>query len=228
MNEELALKKFNSSIKVLGYVFVTIALICNFIPAVYASITTGIFPKLGELFMLWLAAASAFGVGYFVQPISFFPMANMSGTFMCWIVGNVGEIRIPAATMAQKVTGAELGTPKAQLMSTLGISGSVLVSISLITLFAIIGSSIMPLMPKLVLKAFGFVLPCVLGAVYASLASKNIILGFLIIISSIIGKIVFPMIGIPGGLIMLLNIIVAIIIARVYFLYNTKRANDCV
>lgn len=222
MNEQTALNKFNSSIKTLGYVFVTIALICNFVPAVYASITTGVFPAIGDLLTLWVAAASAFGVGYFVQPISFFPMANMAGSFMCWIVGNVGEIRIPAATMAQNVTNAEQGTPKAQVISTVGIGGSIIVSVCMITLFTLIGASIMPLMPKVVLKAFGFVLPCVLGAVYASLASKNIILGAIIMISSIAGKMLFPIIGIPGGLIMLLNIILAVIIARIYFITTQK------
>ncbi len=222
MNEQTALNKFNSSIKTLGYVFVTIALLCNFVPAVYASITTGVFPAIGDLLTLWVAAASAFGVGYFVQPISFFPMANMAGSFMCWIVGNVGEIRIPAATMAQNVTNAEQGTPKAQVISTVGIGGSIIVSVCMITLFTLIGASIMPLMPKVVLKAFGFVLPCVLGAVYASLASKNIILGAIIMISSIAGKMLFPIIGIPGGLIMLLNIILAVIIARIYFIKTQK------
>ena len=222
MNEQAALNKFNSSIKTLGYVFVTIALLCNFVPAVYASITTGVFPAIGDLLTLWVAAASAFGVGYFVQPISFFPMANMAGSFMCWIVGNVGEIRIPAATMAQNVTNAEQGTPKAQVISTVGIGGSIIVSVCMITLFTLIGASIMPLMPKVVLKAFGFVLPCVLGAVYASLASKNIILGAIIMISSIAGKMLFPIIGIPGGLIMLLNIILAVIIARIYFITTQK------
>ena len=222
MNEQTALNKFNSSIKTLGYVFVTIALLCNFAPAVYASITTGVFPAIGDLLTLWVAAASAFGVGYFVQPISFFPMANMAGSFMCWIVGNVGEIRIPAATMAQNVTNAEQGTPKAQVISTVGIGGSIIVSVCMITLFTLIGASIMPLMPKVVLKAFGFVLPCVLGAVYASLASKNIILGTIIMISSIAGKMLFPIIGIPGGLIMLLNIILAVIIARIYFITTQK------
>lgn len=222
MNEQTALNKFNSSIKTLGYVFVTIALLCNFVPAVYASITTGVFPAIGDLLTLWVAAASAFGVGYFVQPISFFPMANMVGSFMCWIVGNVGEIRIPAATMAQNVTNAEQGTPKAQVISTVGIGGSIIVSVCMITLFTLIGASIMPLMPKVVLKAFGFVLPCVLGAVYASLASKNIILGAIIMISSIAGKMLFPIIGIPGGLIMLLNIILAVIIARIYFITTQK------
>ena len=224
MDQNASLAKFNSIIRTLGYIFVTIALVCDFVPAIYASITTGIFPGVGDLLGLWVAAASAFGIGWFVQPVSFFPMTNMAGAFMCWICGNVGEIRIPAATMAQNVTNAEQGTPKAQVMATLGIGGSIIVSVTMIRLFTIVGASILPLMPKVVLKAFGYVLPAVLGAVYASLAGKNIIVGVIVLVTSIVGKLVYPSFGIPGGLIMLLNIIVAVIVARIYFVATSKKA----
>lgn len=224
MDQNAALAKFNSIIRTLGYIFVTIALICDFVPAIYASITTGIFPGVNDLLGLWVAAASAFGIGWFVQPVSFFPMTNMAGAFMAWICGNVGEIRIPAATMAQNVTNAEQGSPKAQVMATLGIGGSIIVSVSLITLFTIVGASILPLMPKVVLKAFGYVLPAVLGAVYASLAGKNIVVGAVVLVTSIVGKLVYPSFGIPGGLVMLLNIIVAVIVARIYFVATSKKS----
>lgn len=126
--------------------------------------------------------------------------------------------------MAQNVTNAEQGTPKAQVMATLGIGGSIIVSVTMITLFTIVGASILPLMPKVVLKAFGYVLPAVLGAVYASLAGKNIIVGAIVLVTSIVGKLVYPSFGIPGGLIMLLNIIVAVIVARIYFVATSKKA----
>lgn len=223
--ETQVLNKFNSNIKKLGYIFVTIALVCDFLPAVYASITTGVFPSGTDLAALWIAAASAFGVGWFVQPVSFFPMTNMAGTFMCWICGNVGEIRVPAATMAQKVTNVEMGTPRAQVMATLGIGGSIIVSVCLVTLFTLIGASVLPLFPAIVQKALTFVLPAVLGAVYASLCGKNLVLGAIVLVTAFLGKIFFPQIGIPGGAIMLLNIIVAIIVARGYFtIVKNKKA----
>lgn len=221
--ENVGINEFRSKIKNLGIVFVTFALIANFIPAVYVSMVTGIFPSVGDLFKLWLAAAAAFGVGYFVQPISFFPMVNMAGSFMVWICGNVGELRVPAAAMAQKVTNCEQGSPKAEIMATIGIAASVFVSVTMITVFAIAGSQLMPLMPKAVLKGFGFILPAVLGAVYADLCGKNFVLGVIILISSILGTVFFPKVGVPGGMVMLVNILVAVCLARVYFL-TTKKA----
>ncbi|MBR0293448.1 MAG: hypothetical protein IJQ91_03445 [Acidaminococcaceae bacterium] len=214
---------FRSSAKTMGLLFVTIALICNFIPAIYVSTITGQFPSVGQLLQLWLAAAAAFGVGYIVQPVSFFPIVNMAGTFMCWICGNVGEVRAPAANMAQKVTNCEQGTPKAEIMSCIGICASVFVTVIMISFFALVGAQVMPLMPKFVMKMFGFVLPCVLGAVYADLASKNFVLGVIILLSSLAGIMIVPKLGIPGGLTMLINIIIAVLIARAYFMATNKK-----
>ena len=146
----------------------------------------------------------------------------MAGTFMCWIAGNVGEVRAPAANMAQKVTNCEQGTPKAEIMSCIGICASVFVTIIMITFFALVGAQVMPLMPKFVMKAFGFVLPCVLGAVYADLASKNFVLGVIIMLTSIGGILVVPKLGIPGGMTMLINIIIAVLVARAYFMATKK------
>jgi hypothetical protein len=220
--EQEVIQGFRSSAKTLGFVFVTIALVCNFVPAIYVSTITGQFPSVSELLQLWVAAAAAFGVGYIVQPVSFFPIVNMAGTFMCWIAGNVGEVRAPAANMAQKVTNCEQGTPKAEIMSCIGICASVFVTIIMITFFALVGAQVMPLMPKFVMKAFGFVLPCVLGAVYADLASKNFVLGVIIMLTSIAGILIVPKLGIPGGMTMLINIIIAVLVARCYFMATKK------
>ena len=220
--DQEVIQGFRSSAKTMGLLFVTIALVCNFVPAVYVSMVTGQFPAVGDLIKLWLAAAAAFGVGYIVQPVSFFPIVNLAGTFMCWICGNVGEVRAPAANMAQKVTNCEQGTPKAEIMSCIGICASVFVTVIMITFFALVGAQIMPLMPKFVMKMFGFVLPCVLGAVYADLASKNFVLGVIIMISSLAGIMIVPKLGIPGGLTMLINIVIAVLIARGYFMATNK------
>ena len=220
--EQEVIQGFRSSAKTLGFIFVTIALVCNFVPAIYVSTITGQFPSVSQLLQLWLAAAAAFGVGYIVQPVSFFPIVNMAGTFMCWMTGNVGEVRAPAANMAQKVTNCEQGTPKAEIMSCIGICASVFVTIIMITFFALVGAQVMPLMPKFVMKAFGFVLPCVLGAVYADLASKNFVLGIIIMLTSIGGILVVPKLGIPGGMTMLINIIIAVLVARCYFMATKK------
>ena len=221
-NVQDGINEFNRKIKVYGLIFVTLALVANFVPAIYVSLATGMMPSAADLIKLWLAAAAAFGVGYFVQPISFFPIVNAAGSYLVWLCGNVGELRVPAAAMAQKVTNAEQGSPKAEIMSTLGITASIFVSVTMISFFTLVGTQVMPLMPKAVIKGFGFVLPAVLGAVYADLAGKNKVLGAVVLVASLVGIIVYPKLGLPGGIHMLLNIILAVVIARIYFTMTNK------
>lgn len=221
--KQYSIMEFRKVITHIGLVFITFCLIVNYVPAFYVSTVTGVFPTAGELVQLWLAAAAAFGIGYFVQPISFYPIIGLAGTFIVWICGNVGEVRVPAAAMAQKVTDCEPGSPKAEIMSCLGICGSVFVSVSLITFFALAGSVVLPMMPAAVMKGFKFILPSVLGAVYANLCGTNLVLGLISLVACLAGKIIFPKIGVPGGALMLVNILCVIGIARIYYLTVMKK-----
>ena len=222
MNQEQSMQAFKGRITKLGLFFTTLAIVANFVPAVYVSTVTGIFPSVGEIVAIWAAAAAAFGAGWVVQPVAYFPMIGLAGTFLCWVVGSVGDLRLPCAVMAQKVTNAEQGTPKAELIGTIAICASVVVSMSMITFFTIAGNAVMPYCPKIVLKALGFVLPGVIGAVYADFCSKDFKLGIICFIICLAGKFIFPKIGVPGSLVMLVNIIVCIMAARGVFMTMKK------
>ncbi|MDO4177855.1 MAG: hypothetical protein Q4D21_01575 [Phascolarctobacterium sp.] len=222
MNQEQSMQAFKGRITKLGLFFTTLAVVANFVPAVYVSTATGIFPSAGQILQIWIAAAAAFGAGYFVQPIAYFPMLGLAGTFLCWVVGSVGDLRLPCAVMAQKITNAEQGTPKAELVGTIAICCSVVVSMAMITFFTVAGNAVMPYCPKIVLKALGFVLPGVIGAVYADFCSKDFKLGIICFLICLAGKFIFPKIGVPSALIMLVNIICCILAARAIFMTMKK------
>ena len=56
----------------------------------------------------FIGIASAVGVVWIVEPISYFPIIGVSGTYMAFISGNVRNLRIPCAMVAQKIAGVEL------------------------------------------------------------------------------------------------------------------------
>jgi len=224
MDEEKkqAARDFRKSINFFGVVFVTFCLIANYVPAIYVSSTLGFFPSASEMFNIWLAAAAAFGVGWFVQPISFFPIIGVAGSYIVYISGNLGELRAPASFMAQKVTNVEPGTPQAELMSCLGICGSVFVSVTMVSIFALAGTYLLPLMPPFIMSGLKYVLPAVIGAAYANISENKVALSLVIMVAALAGKVIFPKIGIPGGCLMLVNIFVAVLIARGYYKFVLK------
>lgn len=195
-------------------------LIANFVPALYLAGVVGVMPQFTDLLQIYAVALSAFGVSWLVQPLSFYPMLGVGGSYIAWLCGNVADIRVPAATMAQRVAGAEPGSPESDVMATIGIASSVFVSVAIITLFTLIGSAIMPLVPKFVTKAFGFILPAVFGAVYAELSRKHLKIGMMTIVLGIAITYGAPLIGVPRALITILVIAGGVAMARVHFLSN--------
>ena len=206
----------------IGMFTIIAGLIANFVPALYLAGVVGVMPQVTDLIQIYAVALSAFGVSWIVQPLSFYPMLGIGGSYISWLCGNVADIRVPAATMAQRVAGAEPGSPEGDVMATIGIAGSVFVSVAILTLFTFIGAAIMPMVPKFVTKAFGFILPAVFGAVYAELSRRHLKIGILTIILGLAITFIAPKIGLPGSLLSIVIIAGGIGVARVIFVTGKK------
>jgi hypothetical protein len=202
----------------LGFFTLIAGIIANFIPALYLAFTLGLMPPASDLLQIWTVALSAFGASWIVQPLSFYPMLGTGGSYIGWLCGNVADLRVPAATMAQRVTSSEHGTPRGELMATIGIAGSVFVSVLILTLFTFAGAVIMPAVPPLVKKAFTFVLPAVVGAVYAELSGKQLRLGLGTIALALLITYFSAKAGLPQWLLSLCIIAGGMVIARLQFL----------
>lgn len=205
----------------IGIITLAAGIVANFIPALYLGFL-GVLPQPGELFQIWLVAFAAFGASWVVQPISFYPMLGISGSYVSWLCGSVADIRVPAATMAQKVTNAEPGSTKGDIMATIGIAGSVLVSVSILTIFTFIGASIVPILPKFIIKSFNFIIPAVFGAVYAELAAKQMKISVVSIALALLLTYGLSKI-IPTWLLSIIIIVAGILVARASYVFDKKR-----
>ena len=204
-------------------------IIANFIPSIYLATSYGVMPRLSDLVQIWLMAFAAFGTSWIVQPISYFPMVGVAGSYISCLGGSVADIRIPAATMAQKATGAEAGTPQGDVMAMIGITASVILSVVIITIFTFIGASVIPLLPGFIIKSFDFILPAVFASVYAVYTKDHPSISVATIIAGLVMLYLLPNAGVPQWLISFLVIGGGIGFARISFLTDRKkqqRLND--
>lgn len=109
---------------------------------------------------------SAFCAWYVVDPVSLFPILGVPGLYMTYIAGNSKEIRSPAALQAVAAAGVKGGTPEGTIISALGISTSILISVTVMTIFAIAGNIVLGLLPSVIVKALQFLLPALFGAMF--------------------------------------------------------------
>lgn len=145
-----------------------------FLPALVLLFVYDTFPGTTNILMGWLYIASVYGIYAIVEPISYFPVLGLPGTYMSFLAGNIGNMRVPCSAIAQEAVGVTPGTKKAELVSTLGIAGSIITNLLAVTVAAIGGAALMNVFPPVVLEAFTYVAPAIFGAIFAMYAAKNI------------------------------------------------------
>lgn len=205
----------------IGMTTLLLAAILSFIPLAYLYFTHGVFPDLNTALKAWGMIASLFGAMYIVEPISYFSTLGLSGTYMSFLSGNIGNCRLPAAAMALEVTETEPGTKEAEIISTLGIAGSIIINIIGTTLCAFVGVAVINVLPPIVVEALkNYTAPAIFGAMFGQFAIKYPNLAIFGIGIPVLIRLVFP--TAPAYFIIIPSVFGCILIAR--FFYRKKGA----
>lgn len=139
----------------------------------YLSFGLGYHPGWTPILSGFLAYASIIAAVWVIEPISYYPVLGVSGTYLAFLNGNIGSMCLPAASIAQSVTGAKPGTKKGELTATLAISGAAIVNIVFLLLVVLGGSYFISIMPESITNTFKFVLPSIFGGVIAQFALQK-------------------------------------------------------
>ncbi|HIU26463.1 MAG TPA: hypothetical protein IAC50_08235 [Candidatus Copromorpha excrementigallinarum] len=217
---------FNKKMVRLGMITVAFAIVANFVPAIYLWIAYGVWPGVNGVLQVWGIAAAAYGISWVVQPIAYFGVLGASGSYIGWLAGSVGDIRLPSAAMAQKVAKVEQGTHEGDVMATIGTSSSVLVSVGFVTLFTIIGSRVLPYFPQAVLDAFNYILPALFAAVYVEVAKKDIRTGLTGIVVGLLIMYLGTLIGISSAVLTLIIVFSGVVVNRVFYVIDRKKGEE--
>lgn len=176
INEEYN-KIFTQPIIKTGRATNLLATFFSFLPAIFIWVFYGVAPSIREVLTGWLLIASIYGVYYIVEPLSYFPVVGLPGIYMVCLAGNIANMRIPSAAIAQEAVGVKAGSKEAELIATVGIAGSVITNLVIVTIAALAGAKIMSIVPAVVKEALGYVSPAIYGSMFAMFAVKDYFLG---------------------------------------------------
>jgi len=144
-----------------------------FAPALVIAGVFGVLPPFSAILNGFIAISSAVGVIWFVEPISYFPIIGVAGTYMAFLSGNIGNLRIPCAMVAQKVAGVEPATNEGSIIATLGMAVSIVVNTAILTIGVVAGAGVLSRMPASVTSALQFLLPALFGAIFVQFAVRK-------------------------------------------------------
>ena len=128
------------------------------------------------------AAGSGFlaiGIVWFVSCIAewlvYTPMLGAGGGYLAFITGNLINMKIPCAVNARDIVGVKAGTPENEIISTLSIATSSLVTILVLAVGVALLIPLQPLLQSPALApAFDNVVPALFGAMAYKYFRKNL------------------------------------------------------
>lgn len=116
-----------------------------------------------------------YGVVSIVEVVSFSPFLGSAGTYLSFITGNIMNMKLPAATNALRVNDMERGTDEGEVITTLAIGASSIVTTLILFLgMLFLGNLLVPIITGPALApAFNNVTPALTGALAAPYFIKN-------------------------------------------------------
>ena len=157
-NKELMSEWKKNSIRI-GTPTNLLAAFTSFIPVIWLCITYNCWPDPKVVLAGWGMVALSFGAFYVVEPISYYAALGLTGTYLSFLSGNIGNMRVPCATMALETTESEPGTLQAEVASTMAICGSIITNLIATTAAVLVGTYALKY-PKVAI--FGMGLPLIL------------------------------------------------------------------
>ena len=125
----------------------------------------GAMPSLSAAARGFLAVGLVWTVSSVVEFLVYTPMLGAGGSYLAFITGNLINMKIPCAMNARDMAGVRSGTAENEVISTLSIAASSLVTIAVLALGVLLLTPLRPVLSSPVLApAFDNVVPALFGA----------------------------------------------------------------
>lgn len=160
-----------------------------------------------------------------VETFTYTPMLGSGGTYLGFVTGNLSNLKVPCALNAVDQAGVEKGTEEAEIISTISIAVSSIVTMIILVLGAVLISFLTPVFENETLApAFNNVLPALFGGMAVVYISKNwkisIIPCVLMLLVFIISSYIAGGGGVAGtliGIMVPVGVIVTLVSSRIMY-----------
>jgi hypothetical protein len=137
-------------------------------------------PDLGAVARAFMSVGLVWTVSSVVEFLVYTPMLGSGGSYLAFITGNLINMKIPCAMNAKELVGAKSGTPENEVISTLSIATSSLVTILVLFLGVLLLIPLQPVLQSPVLQpAFANVVPALFGAMAYKYYRKDPVLAMI-------------------------------------------------
>ena len=169
------LERFNRRTHVIGRIVSAITLVLLVGAPFLIGTFLGAMPDMGAVAKGFLSVGLVWTVSSVAEFLIYTPMLGAGGGYLAFITGNLINMKIPCAVNARDIVGTKTGTAENEIISTLSIATSSLVTIVVLALGVALLVPLQPVLQSPVLQpAFANVVPALFGAMAYQYFRKNV------------------------------------------------------
>lgn len=222
---ELYLKKYDERTHRFGRIALTIGLLLLIAAPFLMGTSLHAMPNMSAFAKGFAQIAIIYIPSSIVEFLIYTPMLGAGGSYLAFITGNLINMKIPCALNARDIVGTKAGTPENEIVSTLSIAASSLVTTVIIALGVLLLAPLRPVLEAEVLQpAFNNVVPALFGAMAFQYFRKGKKLVALPLILMSLLFIFMPALIANVGFLMLLS--GAITIIHAFLLFRKENENE--
>ncbi len=180
-------------------------------------------PDWGVVLKGLIGVAPIFWTVGLIEVFTYIPMLGAGSSYLAFVTGNITNLKAPCAMNATENAQVKPGTKEAEIISTIAVATSSIVTILIIALGVLMIAPLTPILESPVLEpAFNNILPALFGALGVVYISKNWKLAIAPVSVMLAIYIILPLLGVTGldglvGIFVPVGALIAIAVARVLY-----------
>lgn len=168
------MKSYDDRTHTLGRIWMALAISVVLLVPVSICIRYSAWPSLTAVLKGLLGVAPIFWTVGIIEVFTYGPMLGSGGSYLAFVTGNITNLKAPSALNAMENARVRPGSEEGEIISTIAIATSSLVTTAVIALGVLGLAFLTPLLNDPVLKpAFDNILPALFGGLAVVYISKN-------------------------------------------------------
>ena len=173
-DREKFFEDFNNGLHRLGKITLIAGIIILMAVPFAFGVIVGVMPDMPAFVKGWINVAVVYFPVSVVEFLVYAPMLGAGGSYLAFITGNVTNMKIPCAMNARDIAKTEVGTAENEIVSTISVAVSAIVTTLVILVGVIMLVPLQPVLNAPVLQpAFNNVVPALFGALGLKYFAKS-------------------------------------------------------
>jgi hypothetical protein len=212
---------YRNSVHKVGRVWMLLGLLMLFLVPAIICVRYGAWPEWTGFLRGLAGVLPIFWTVGTIEVLTYVPMLGTAGSYLAFMTGNLPNLKVPCVLNALEGAGVKQGSEEAEVISTVAVAVSAIVTTVVIALGVLLLSQIRPFLESEVLQpAFDNILPALFGALAVVYVAKNLKIALAPLIFMIALFACVPSLAGSVGILVPVGALIAIGVSRVLYKKN--------